>query len=322
VHATATPNTQVALSKQQLLHPKRKYYGISLAGAPRSMAPIRKVTTEVGKKPSLALFFEAWGPANHPTPVDTTPITNACHAGILPMLAWESWNPPSYTQPAYSLHAIASGTYDRYIRASAAAIAATHCPVALRLDGEFNGFWYPWGHTTAGMHNTYRGFRLMWRHVWSIFRAQGATHVLWVWAPNFVTKANRSVSLKKLYPGGAYVDWVGIDGYYTHPTSTFSRMFRLTIQELTNIAPKKPWMLSETGVGSSVGAQKPALISNLLASVAADKRFNGFVYFDQHKSSDRSDWRFDATVPSDSLSAFKSGVGRQVYMGGRTGRYG
>jgi hypothetical protein len=145
---------------------------------------------------------------------------------------------------------------------------------------------------------------------------------MWVWAPNFVTKANRSVSLKKLYPGNRYVDWVGMDGYYTHPSSTFTRMFKLTIRQLTKVAPTKPWMLSETGVGSSAGAKKPAEISNLLASVASDPRFNGFVYFNQHKPSDRSDWRFDATVPSPSLTAFKNGVARHIFMGGRTGRYG
>lgn len=54
------------------------------------------------------------------------------------------------------------------------------------------------------------------RHVVSIFRAQGANNVVWVWQPTafaFRVKPSDRRYYMNWYPGDAYVDNVGFDGY-------------------------------------------------------------------------------------------------------------
>ena len=48
----------------------------------------------------------------------------------------------------------------------------------LRLDHEPNGYWYPWGLATKGMHNKAHDYVRMWRHVWRIFHRQHVHNVI------------------------------------------------------------------------------------------------------------------------------------------------
>src|SRR5438477_654456 len=51
-----------------------------------------------------------------------------------------------------------------------------------------------------------------WRRIHDRFVAAGATNVVWVWAPN-VTDVEGGPETMAYYPGDAYVDWTGVDGY-------------------------------------------------------------------------------------------------------------
>src|SRR5581483_5048392 len=194
-HSHSKPTS---VDKHALLYPKKKYYGIFVPGAPASISPVDNVAQETGKQPNLSLYFQAWdsGAASGTPNFSTTVAQNACAAGLLPMLTWESWdtsvsgdNGVAWAQKAFAPHKIAEGDYDAYIRATAQKIAALGCPIALRFDQEVNGYWYPWGVTTTGMPGTpesrAKHYVHMWRHVWKIFQSEGATNVIWVWSPNF-----------------------------------------------------------------------------------------------------------------------------------------
>ena len=201
-----------------------------------------------------------------------------------------------------------------------------NCPIALRFDQEVNGYWYPWGESTQGMPGTptsrAKAYIRMWRHVWRIFQNQHANNVLWVWSPNFQGPKHPGVpALTTAYPGNKYVDWVGIDGYYYNtPGQTFKNLFGSTMHQLKPAAAHKPWFIAETGVGTYPNAsEKPRQIKNLLASVAHRKKFNGFVYFNQFKPYDRSDWRFDSNQAS--LKAFRAGIHRKIYASGKPGSF-
>ena len=51
-----------------------------------------------------------------------------------------------------------------------------------------------------------------WRHIVTLFRAEGADNVTWLWTINRDTHGTGPIG--KWWPGKAYVTWVGIDGYY------------------------------------------------------------------------------------------------------------
>jgi hypothetical protein len=312
---------------RQLLTPPKKYYGVYVSQAPASMAPINKVTQETGKQPNMSLFYNAWNSAAAAgySNVNVTAIQNACNAGMLPMLTWESWDTsvtgphgPAWSQPDFAPSVIANGKYDAYIRASAEKIKATHCPVALRLDQEDNGSWYPWGIATAGMHNSAADYVAMWRHVWGIFNSVGASNVLWVWSPNVQSAKHPNLpALSASYPGGKYVDWVGIDGYmYNNPAETFHDRFQPTFDQLRAFVPNTPWIIGEVGVGS--GSSKPAQLKNVVSAVARRKRLVGMNYFDTNKSTDASNWTLDET--QESLAAFRTAIANPVFASGTPGK--
>jgi hypothetical protein len=341
-HPPARSSAAVTADKSALLHPKHKYFGIYLPSAPFNTAGIDKVTSEVGKQPNLDLYFGAWGPnaAKGTVNFSTKTAENACAKGMLPLYTWESWdttnhghNPGTsdnkevlWAQPNFSPDKIIAGQYDNYIRAEAKAMASLNCPLALRFDQEVDGYWYPWGEATQGMPGTpasrAKSYVKMWRHVWHIFQNQHATNVLWVWSPNFQHASHPGLpALTSAYPGDKYVDWVGIDGYYYNsPGENFKELFGPTIKQLKPAASNKPWLIAETGVGTySNPSTKPQQISNLLKAVAHHKRFNGFVYFNQHKAYDRSDWRFDDNAASE--KAFRDGIHRKIYASGKPGSF-
>jgi hypothetical protein len=334
-----------AINKGALLDPKHKYYGIFSPGAPADMSSLiggsGSVEAETGKRPNLDLYFQAWnaGAKTGVTNFSTKTAENACAAGMLPLYTWESWDTKDtgtnvhngtdvpgvlWAQPDFAPSKIVAGDFDPYIRATAKLIASLPCPIALRFDQEVNGYWYPWGEGTTGMGGTPASqgaeYIKMWRHVWRIFKSAGATNVLWMWSPNFQTLKHAGYpALSAGYPGNKYVDWVGIDGYYyNNPNQTFNGLFGSTITQLSDTAPSKPWMISETGVGTYPNpSTKAGQITDLLNSVAADDRFIGMVYFDQFKPNDRSDWRLDETPQS--LAAFKNGIASKKYAAGKPG---
>jgi hypothetical protein len=302
----------------RLLTPAKKYYGVYVSQAPSSMAPINRVTQETGKHPNMSLFYNAWDQAasQGSSNINTGAIQNACDAGMLPMLTWESWDTnvqgsnggPAWVQPDFAPAAIASGQYDAYIRASAERIKSLNCPIALRLDQEDNSNWYPWGIATAGMNNTAADYVAMWRHVWDIFHQVGTTNVLWVWSPNVQGLKHRGLPpLRASYPGARYVDWVGIDGYIlNNPNETFYQRFQPTFTQLRKFVPDTPWIIAECGVGDS--ASKPRQLRNLVRAVGRRHRLAGLNYFDTNKS---TNWMFSSTHAS--LHAFKTAINSSVY---------
>ncbi len=76
----------------------------------------------------------------------------------------------------------------------------------IRFAHEMNGTWYPWsGSATA---STYVA---AWRHIVSLFRADGVTNVQWVWSPNVQEGSKYPIS--PYFPGDEWIDYVGLDGY-------------------------------------------------------------------------------------------------------------
>ena len=83
--------------------------------------------------------------------------------------------------------------------------------VYIRLAHEMNGNWYPWSAVVGG--NSAALVSAMWQRACAaIFSPKGSTAtVQWIWARN--NEHAGSAHAESYYPGDAYVDWVGVDGY-------------------------------------------------------------------------------------------------------------
>jgi hypothetical protein len=194
-----------------------------------------------------------------------------------PFITLEPWSLVSQqdqaNQPKYSLVTIASGAYDADLRRIAFVIAGFHSPVYLRFAHEMNGNWYPWGSDVNG--NQPAEYVRAWRHVHDVFVSAGAVNALWGWSPD-ADPGSKPVALQPLYPGDAYVDYVGLTAYgHTKSQPTADDTVEPALQQIEEIS-KRPVILSEIGVD---GPGKAVWIQSLGQLIRDDPRIRGFVWF-------------------------------------------
>lgn len=153
-------------------------------------------------------------------------------------------------------------------------------------------------------------FVAAWHRVVDAFRAAGADNAIWVWSLS--AKAYPSAA-DAWYPGDAYVDRIGATGfnwYNAEPSSpwrTFASIFA-SFFEWSRAHPQ-PLMIVSTAVGenpavSPADAQsKPTWIREALASIVAEPRLQGVVWFGEGGADVYRDWRVDSSAAS--LAAFR-----------------
>jgi beta-mannanase len=190
-----------------------------------------------------------------------------------------------------SVAAIASGRYDAYLSDYAEAVRAYRHPVILSFGHEMNGNWYSWGYTKTSP----AVFVKAWRHIVNLFRAEGARNVTWLWAVNVIHAQKSIASPRPWWPGRSYVTWVGIDGYYLSPSSTFASVFGPTIAAVRALT-HDPIVISETAAAPTTG--QPAKIGELFAGVRLYGLL-GFVWFDAVHV---KDWRISSPA---AIAAFR-----------------
>ena len=257
-------------------------------------------------------------------------VTRAWSRGMLPMLTWESRPIAAQNdvvvEPDYSLPRILDGAFDEYLHRYAQSVAQTGLPLAIRLDHEMNGTWYPWseqrGDGSSLNGNSPGQYAEMWRHVHDIFEQEGANeYVIWVWAPNRIDKLPPDMRtleyLQRYYPGDEYVDWVGMSGYLRPPfktgeSLTFDGTFGATLAQLRQVADK-PIILAEVGA-SEIEGHKPAWVRSFFEGLGKPENDDivGFSWFSlaitTYVQGERAtnDWRIDSRA--DSLAAFRDGL--------------
>jgi mannan endo-1,4-beta-mannosidase len=261
--------------------PASPLVGVYEPGALRSWSRITEFTNATGVKPRIVVYYSSW------------------HEPFSTSFAQAAWDHDAYVlvelQPnGVRLAAIAAGSSDAYLRSYADAIVAFGHPVILSFGHEMNGTWYSWGRG----HTSPATFVAAWQHVVRVFRAAGAANVTWLWTVNSITGAARSLS--RWWPGAAWVDWTGIDGYYFRATDTFGSVFGSTIADIRTFS-SAPLLIAETAVGTT--PDRESQIDALFAGVRAE-RLAGVVWFDesQHAGVYHQDWRLE-NDPS-ALAAF------------------
>jgi mannan endo-1,4-beta-mannosidase len=257
------------------------YIGVYPGGVPYSYSGVTAFTNATGVKPRVVLYYSGWA-----EPFQTSFVRKVAHNGAVPLVQID----PDST----SVAAIASGWYDAYLRSYADAVRAYGHPVILSFGHEMNGYWYPWGY----LHTRAAVFVAAWRHIVTLFRADGARNVTWMWTINTVHARANVPSPKPWWPGASYVNWVGIDGYYFTSSNMFASVFGPTIAAVRALT-HDPILIGETA--ALPGASQAAQVSDLFAGVHLYGLL-GFVWFDAVHT---QDWRLSGSA---AIAAFRRGA--------------
>jgi hypothetical protein len=211
---------------------------------------------------------------------------------------WEAtnYNLGTVNQTGYSYDAILNGNFDAYIAQFASDAKAYGGEVILVPFSEMNGNWFPWSITQNG--NSAQKHIDAWRKIREAFR--GATNVKFGWAPNHDAVPDTAENqFEKFYPGDAYVDYVGLDGFnFNNPWMTFDQIFGKSLAKMKLY--KKPIYIFS--FASAQGTQKGAWITDALnVQIPKHPEIKGWIWFNEDKE---RDWRINSDATA--LTAFKS----------------
>jgi Glycosyl hydrolase family 26 len=261
------------------------YLGVSEANEASSYQPVSEFGAKVGRQPDIVLTYTNWAEAF------PSRLAAETHAhGATPFVQIEPEN--------VSLATIASGADDAYLRSYASQVRSFGHPVIIGFGAEMNGNWDSWGY----QHTSPAVFIATWRHIVTLFRAQGASNVIWLWTVDISGSGTGPV--QDWWPGATYVTWVGIDGYYFRRADTFDNSILPTIGEVRTFT-SKPILLSETGVGQVAG--QAAKIPDLFAGVRANHLL-GLVWFDRAQDNGIYHQNWQLAPGTAGLAAFRRQV--------------
>jgi mannan endo-1,4-beta-mannosidase len=261
------------------------YLGVYENGPPRTYQPVTDFATAAGRPPNLVGYYSGW-----PQRFATNFAETVRRHGGVTILQMDPTN--------VAVAAIAAGGYDPYLRSFADSVRDFGGPVVIGFGHEMNATWYSWGYGTV----LPRVFVDAWRHIVTVFRGQGADNVTWLWT--LQADEPGTGPIEEWWPGGRYVTWVGIDGYYYRPSDTFASVFGKTIAQVRRFTGK-PVLLSETAVGPLAG--QSAKIPGLFAGMHQYHTL-GLVWFDiaQDAGLYHQDWRIEDSPPAE--AAFRLGA--------------
>ncbi len=267
----------------------QSYLGVFETGDTASYQPITQFAAAVGRRPNVVSYYSAWGGR-----FELRFAERAAAHGAAPLVQML----PFHT----SMQSIAAGQSDSYLSSYAQQVRAYGYPVIMSFAPEANGWWYPWGWRKTSPAD----WVAAWRHVVTVFRQQGATNVTWLWTMN--RSVNRGLSrmgpVADYWPGAAYVDWVGIDGYYFTAAQDFSTVFAPTIKAIRALTGK-PIFMSEVGIGQISG--QVTKIPDLFAGI---RKYHliGLLWFDvaQHAGPFHQNWRLEGHPGA--VAAFRQGL--------------
>lgn len=234
------------------------------------------VSTDIGR---IGVFEQAAGISTHPAIYDqyTWPdgpfaptLANASSLpGTTPMV---SWNLP------LADGTVLSGARDSYLRAQADAVRAFDRPVFVRPDWEMNSTWYPQWDAPQVPPSAYIA---AWRHVYDVFQTEGAVNAAFVWCVNTWPGPNRT-DVSAWYPGDAYVDWIGVDGYPQSSSENYLMNSQDGLDPLASFAAghRKPLMLAEWAPQLPEPDTAAAIDLILDWAAAYPRTVKALVYFD------------------------------------------
>lgn len=204
-------------------------------------------------------------------------------------------NPPEQFPGDYSLENIAGGRFDGPLKAWADAARDTNIPILLEFGIEENNDWGPWAGDWNGAGQTAFGdpalpdgperFRLAFRHLVTLFRAEGASNVTWFFhVDSWYRPRAWWDTYANYYPGDDVVDWLALSVYGwlgTGPNNgipTFEQKLQThkdpgyagSYADLTSLNTR-PVALAETAAPSGTPQERADWIAGMFATLASGR---------------------------------------------------
>jgi mannan endo-1,4-beta-mannosidase len=280
---TATPLKTRALSTKPMT-----YLGVYEQNELKSYSQVQQFGQAVGRAPNLVLYFLGWGSFN---------VTFAKDA-----YAHNAFLVTDLDPKGVSIYSIIAGKQDAHLRLIASEVKSFGHPVVISFGHEMNGAFNTWGYK----HVPPQKFIQAWRRIVTIFRSAGASNVTWLWTVNYESAGEGAI--QNWWPGAAYVNWVGIDGYYYGKNFTFGNLFRPTMATIRTFT-KEPILISETAAGQVAG--QAGKIDNLFTG-ASRNGVLGFLWFDLNQKGSywKQRWRIESHPTS--VGTFKKDVKQYI----------
>lgn len=307
---------------------RQVYWGVFMDGVPWSMSKLAAFEQEVGKAVSIVHWGQPWWHCYDECGYQSFNSQRAQYDavrqhGAIPLVDWASWDwaaKPVATQPKFTLSSIIDGKHDVYIREWATQAKEWGHPFFLRFNWEMNGHWYPWSEVQNG--NRKGEFVSAWKHVHDLFREVGATNVTWVWCVSNLYKGSQAFA--DVYPGDAYVDWLGVDGYnwsdhLNVPWRSFYELFRPSYDSLVRVSNTKPIVIAEIASTENFSSADPDLskaqwIHEAFSpdTLADMSQLRAIVWFNWDDGKDLS-WPLDTSKAA--TAAFRESIASPLFVG-------
>jgi hypothetical protein len=262
------------------------YLGVYTKELPASYNEVSAFRQATGTTPDLVMYYSGWY-----VPFPAKFAAKVADEGAAPLVQMDP--------DGIDVARIAAGKYDGYLSAYAEAVKAYRHPVILSFGHEMNGPWSSWGYGKTSPAT----FVQAWKHIVTEFRSLGASNVTWLWTANIInnTKTGTIPNPRPWWPGPAYVNWVGLDGYYLKANWQFAPLFGPTINAVRQFT-SAPILIAETGAETTTTDQ-PAKVADLFAGVKSYGLL-GLVYFDTANSAGQE---FGLSSQA-AIDAFKKGA--------------
>lgn len=290
-----------------------------------------------GQQPALWSIWSQWGdrganagcqPNAGTCSFPSEAVAKLHDMGITPVIWWEPWNPANWSTGKYERYKrILAGKHDGYIRAWAQAAreageaalgAGQPHTIVLRLAHEANGDWFPWG--IGRFDNTVKNFKAAWRHVWRLFKEEGALpHVDFLWS---VTKqiCRRCNPFAQVYPGGKFVDYAGITAFNwgTYQSNTWKPMVKVLTGGVSDLmkVTKRPIIVAELASHFKGGNKATWIRKGYPATYRKWSRVKAVLYLNTKVGGfTHPDWRLVKPNDGSALAAYADIASRAKFKG-------
>ena len=275
-------------------------YGLYI-GQDLTSQQVEAVPRIYGEKPAVILTFVGW--SDRPFNRLLSTLNAIKSIGAIPMITLEPWMFPS--KVGVSLVDIAQDKENKTIKDFATVLKKYKEPVFIRFAHEVNGNWYPW----SGDKN--KEYIKAWRKVHdTVTEHAGSTKISWVWSINVENLPEEPWNIPiNYYPGNAYVDAIGIDGYNWGKTKdpwsgwkSFDRIFKTQIKYVRNNF-KKQIFITEMA-STTMNEERAGWIKDFFNKFSRKYSYVPlFIWFNVDK-----ELRWNLGSDKNSLDAFKKGL--------------
>ena len=271
-------------------------WGVFAGSNPSTVADFEN---RVESNPDYLAYFVHWGNGGGALPAWLTGVATDKNRTLV--LFWEAsdYLIGGTNQPAYSYDRITAGDWDDYFVDFADQLRDYPGEVILIPFSELNGNWTPWSGTKNG--NTAQKAVAAWRHVHGFVGDIPGVQIGIAYNAASVPNVAGN-QIEDYYPGDAYVDIVGVDGFNDGPPwYTFEEIFVPPLNKLSRYG--KPMMIFS--FASAEGAGKAKWMTDGFYDVMPRyPGLVGWVWFNQNKERNWLLWSDD-----DAFEVFKTAIG-------------